>query len=155
MAGRSAVAEQSPQPECVPMPLFPSSFGHSRPRGSAETSNVFSSPTATVPALPGSSGDVLRGDPDETISASRNTTARVPSLRPSVVLPRGFLTALHMHGRCLPCRYHKQADGCKVGATCNYCHHAHDDWSLARTQKYFRKHIAEYSEEHGLRGGEP
>eukprot|EP00928_Gymnodinium_smaydae_P085741 TRINITY_DN6932_c2_g2_i1.p1 TRINITY_DN6932_c2_g2~~TRINITY_DN6932_c2_g2_i1.p1 ORF type:complete len:157 (+),score=17.23 TRINITY_DN6932_c2_g2_i1:150-620(+) len=156
MAGRFVMAQQSPPPDFVPPPRFESSSTHRRHGGSDETMNVSSRSTSRVPALQSSSGHSRRGGSHETINGSSSSTAAVPALSYSpMILPRSFLAALHMQGRCLPCRYHKHPDGCKKGATCNYCHHPHDDWSLPRTQKYFRKHIGEYSEEHGLHASEP
>eukprot|EP00928_Gymnodinium_smaydae_P003090 TRINITY_DN11104_c0_g3_i1.p1 TRINITY_DN11104_c0_g3~~TRINITY_DN11104_c0_g3_i1.p1 ORF type:complete len:154 (+),score=12.88 TRINITY_DN11104_c0_g3_i1:61-522(+) len=152
MAGRSTMGEQSPSPEFVPAPRFQSSPGHSCRGGPNVTIVVYSSLVLTLQSSPGLT---LRGGAEDTINVSSSSTARDSALSvPKIMLPRRFLAALHSQGRCLPCRYHKQAGGCKLSARCNYCHSPHDDWSLSKTQKNFRKHIGEYSDQHGLRAGE-
>eukprot|EP00928_Gymnodinium_smaydae_P003089 TRINITY_DN11104_c0_g2_i1.p1 TRINITY_DN11104_c0_g2~~TRINITY_DN11104_c0_g2_i1.p1 ORF type:complete len:155 (+),score=17.74 TRINITY_DN11104_c0_g2_i1:86-550(+) len=148
--GRLTMKEQGPAPEFVPTPRFRCTSGHSSLGGSDENSSDYSNPVLTLQSIPG-----RREGSDDTINVFSSSTARVPpSSSSSRMLPRSFLAALHSQGRCLPCRYHKQAEGCKVGACCNYCLYPHEDWSLSRTQRNFRKHIGEYSAQHGLGASE-
>eukprot|EP00928_Gymnodinium_smaydae_P095705 TRINITY_DN8281_c0_g2_i1.p2 TRINITY_DN8281_c0_g2~~TRINITY_DN8281_c0_g2_i1.p2 ORF type:complete len:128 (+),score=8.80 TRINITY_DN8281_c0_g2_i1:89-472(+) len=125
MAAMSASAEQSPPPECLPMPRFQSGAGRARERGS-----------------------------DETLVASSSTTASPPAEGSSSAWPPGLLAALHYGGRCLPCKFLNQAGGCKCGVNCKYCHYPHHGWSSARTHKYFRKHVDEYHARYGPRARE-
>eukprot|EP00928_Gymnodinium_smaydae_P053905 TRINITY_DN37796_c0_g1_i1.p1 TRINITY_DN37796_c0_g1~~TRINITY_DN37796_c0_g1_i1.p1 ORF type:complete len:173 (-),score=9.80 TRINITY_DN37796_c0_g1_i1:364-831(-) len=150
MAGRPTMTEQSPPPEFVPMPRFRRSAGHSSRGGLDDAIMVSISPTAAIPALQNSFDHSRPGGSHEMINVSSSSTAAVPAIRSSPTLPRGFLAALHWQGRCLPCRYRRQAGGCRKGASCNYCHHPHDEMSLARIQKLFRRHIGQYSDLHGL-----
>eukprot|EP00928_Gymnodinium_smaydae_P094967 TRINITY_DN8077_c0_g1_i4.p1 TRINITY_DN8077_c0_g1~~TRINITY_DN8077_c0_g1_i4.p1 ORF type:complete len:232 (+),score=7.84 TRINITY_DN8077_c0_g1_i4:101-697(+) len=105
-----------PLPESIPMPAFPIT-PESSPRGSSDgETSVSHGPPAGVPP-------------------TRSFVARQPSV--------GEL--LHAQGRCLPCRFQRQAGGCQKGANCFYCHHhSHAEWSMSKTVKHFRGHICEY-----------
>eukprot|EP00928_Gymnodinium_smaydae_P091019 TRINITY_DN7471_c1_g1_i1.p1 TRINITY_DN7471_c1_g1~~TRINITY_DN7471_c1_g1_i1.p1 ORF type:complete len:188 (+),score=17.58 TRINITY_DN7471_c1_g1_i1:152-715(+) len=113
--GGSGHASQIPPPEFVPMPAFQQD----------EESNSH------------------QGD-DEQISVAASSSARAPAPRSyNNGLPSKG-TFLHAQGTCLPCRYHKHPDGCKVGADCKYCHHGHEEWSVSKAVKHFRSNIATY-----------
>eukprot|EP00928_Gymnodinium_smaydae_P073246 TRINITY_DN5648_c0_g1_i1.p1 TRINITY_DN5648_c0_g1~~TRINITY_DN5648_c0_g1_i1.p1 ORF type:complete len:194 (+),score=19.32 TRINITY_DN5648_c0_g1_i1:106-687(+) len=112
----SSLALRIPPPESVPLPGF-------------------SIPVESSP----------RRSSDGEMSVSNRPSAGVPHTQSSIAGQPSVGALLHAHGRCLPCRFQRQAGGCQKGAKCLYCHHcAHEDWSLSKTVKYFRAHICEY-----------
>eukprot|EP00928_Gymnodinium_smaydae_P091020 TRINITY_DN7471_c1_g1_i2.p1 TRINITY_DN7471_c1_g1~~TRINITY_DN7471_c1_g1_i2.p1 ORF type:complete len:180 (+),score=15.15 TRINITY_DN7471_c1_g1_i2:147-686(+) len=115
MHGGSGYASQIPPPECVPMPAFQQDEESNSPKGADEQTSVSASSSVGAPAI-------------------RSFWNGLPS--------KGAL--LHAQGTCLPCRYHKHPDGCKVGADCKYCHHGHEEWSVSKAVKHFRSNIATY-----------
>eukprot|EP00928_Gymnodinium_smaydae_P045851 TRINITY_DN3051_c0_g1_i4.p1 TRINITY_DN3051_c0_g1~~TRINITY_DN3051_c0_g1_i4.p1 ORF type:complete len:257 (-),score=32.01 TRINITY_DN3051_c0_g1_i4:260-1030(-) len=153
---------QSPPPESVPLPFF----------WNSSSSSASSLPGLSATELASSSTDIpisgahpLEQPRDESSSGAwplpdehatvlmdslHSAHAPVPDVHTSGQPSKGSM--FHASGTCLPCRYFKHRDGCKVGAFCDYCHHPHEEWSLAKTQKFFRKHIAAYLAYHGLRG---
>eukprot|EP00928_Gymnodinium_smaydae_P016066 TRINITY_DN15993_c0_g1_i6.p1 TRINITY_DN15993_c0_g1~~TRINITY_DN15993_c0_g1_i6.p1 ORF type:complete len:195 (-),score=17.75 TRINITY_DN15993_c0_g1_i6:415-999(-) len=108
--------------------------------------SVLSPPPHSVPMPEFSSkeGDGAQRAPDEEVDAPASSSADNVAPNFNEAMQPSVGSALHASGRCLPCRFYKQADGCIKGAHCNYCHHAHADWSRSKTVKYFRKHIHEY-----------
>eukprot|EP00928_Gymnodinium_smaydae_P094965 TRINITY_DN8077_c0_g1_i2.p1 TRINITY_DN8077_c0_g1~~TRINITY_DN8077_c0_g1_i2.p1 ORF type:complete len:232 (+),score=15.18 TRINITY_DN8077_c0_g1_i2:101-697(+) len=107
---------QPPLPESIPMPAFPIT-PESSPRRSS----------------------------DGGMSVSHRAPAGVPPTRSFVARQPSVGELLHAQGRCLPCRFQRQAGGCQKGAKCFYCHHhSHGEWSMSKTVKHFRGHICEY-----------
>eukprot|EP00928_Gymnodinium_smaydae_P091023 TRINITY_DN7471_c1_g4_i2.p1 TRINITY_DN7471_c1_g4~~TRINITY_DN7471_c1_g4_i2.p1 ORF type:complete len:182 (+),score=6.56 TRINITY_DN7471_c1_g4_i2:144-689(+) len=113
-------------------------------RGSGHASRIPPPELVPMPVFKGASGSSSSAEPDEQISASTSSSAGAPATRSSYFGHPSRGALLHAQGCCLPCRYHKHPDGCKVGVDCKYCHHAHDEWSLSKTVRYFRTNIAGY-----------
>eukprot|EP00928_Gymnodinium_smaydae_P025928 TRINITY_DN20512_c0_g1_i1.p1 TRINITY_DN20512_c0_g1~~TRINITY_DN20512_c0_g1_i1.p1 ORF type:complete len:203 (+),score=11.57 TRINITY_DN20512_c0_g1_i1:65-673(+) len=112
---------QGPPPESVPAPAFLCSS-----RGSSSSRS------------------------DGEISTSASSVTDVQHVQSLMVGQPSVGALLHSQGTCLPCRFHKQPEGCKAGVRCLYCHHhTHEEWSLSKTVKCFRSYVAEYRANYG------
>eukprot|EP00928_Gymnodinium_smaydae_P045853 TRINITY_DN3051_c0_g2_i1.p1 TRINITY_DN3051_c0_g2~~TRINITY_DN3051_c0_g2_i1.p1 ORF type:complete len:264 (-),score=30.43 TRINITY_DN3051_c0_g2_i1:247-1038(-) len=155
---------QDPPLESIPLPCFLGSFSSSS-SASAQPHERATEPANSSTDVPVSGAYIVELPRDEYSSGAwplpyehanlftgSSHAAHVAGQVLNASGQPSFGSMFHASGTCLPCRFHKHPDGCKVGASCDYCHHPHDDWSLPKTQKFFRKHVAAYLAYHGLRG---
>jgi len=104
------------------------------PKAETESATFFTWPSA-------GSNHVVTEDSGQTFSLSSESVALKGELM-------SIGSTLHAEGKCKPCAWiHKDADGCRNGAKCNYCHICPPGEIKKRKKEKYEKRSAQ---EHGL-----